>query len=47
MLTDWIVSRVKFIAPVVLLPGENEMVSLANGALRVLKGVEEARVFDV
>ncbi len=45
MLSGWIVDRVKFIAPVFLMPGENEMESLANGALRVLKGEEEARTY--
>ena len=37
-----ITGRVSFIAPVHLYPGENEMKSLAQGALRVLKGEEEA-----
>lgn len=32
-------------APVVVFPGENEMVSLAAGALRVLRGQEEARIY--
>ena len=45
MLTDWIVKRVSFIAPVEILAGENEMESLAFGALRVLKGEEEAREY--
>lgn len=46
MLTDWIVKRVKFIAPIAILPGENEMESLVGGTLRVLKGEETARVFE-
>ena len=33
------------IAPIMLLPGENEMLSLAQGALRVLRGEEQARKF--
>lgn len=45
MLTDWIVERVKFIAPVEILPGENEMESLSLGILRVLKGEETAREY--
>jgi len=45
MLTDWIVKRVKFIAPVEILAGENEMESLAFGALRVLRGEESARQY--
>ena len=43
--TDWIKERVSFIAPVVIYPGENEMDALANGALRVLRGEEEAMTF--
>ncbi len=42
MLTGWIEERVRFIAPVVILPGEDEMRSLALGALRVLRGEEKA-----
>jgi butyrate kinase len=44
-LSGWIADRVKFIAPVFLMPGENEMESLAHGALRVLKGEEEAQTY--
>ncbi|NLF44116.1 MAG: butyrate kinase [Bacteroidales bacterium] len=42
MITDMIVNRVSFIAPVVIYPGENEMESLTLGALRILRGEEEA-----
>jgi butyrate kinase len=35
--------RVAWIAPVVVLPGEDEMGALAEGALRVLSGEEAAR----
>ena len=45
MLTDWIIERVKFIAPVVIVPGENEMLSLAENALRYLKGEEEPKEY--
>lgn len=45
MLTNWIKERVNFISPVELIPGENEIESLALGALRVLKGEEKAREF--
>ena len=45
MLTDWIKERIKFIAEVILLPGEFEMEALANGVLRVLEGQEEARTY--
>ena len=36
---------VKKIAPIMILPGENEMLSLAQGALRVLRGEEQALKF--
>lgn len=45
MLTDWIIERVSFIAPVEILPGENEMESLSLGVLRVLRGEETAREY--
>ena len=44
MLTDDIIRRIDFIAPVKLYPGENEMESLAYGAYRILskeEGVSE------
>lgn len=37
--------KVEFIAPIELLPGEEEMLALAEGALRVLSGEEEAKVY--
>ena len=43
--TGLIAERIAFIAPVFILPGENEMESLALGALRVLRGEETARQF--
>ncbi|HHZ02154.1 MAG TPA: butyrate kinase [Tissierellia bacterium] len=46
MLTDWIVKRISFIAPVEIFPGENEMEALALGALRVLRGQEVARQYE-
>lgn len=44
-LTSAIKNRVKFIAPVEVLAGENELESLAYGALRVLKNEEVAREY--
>ncbi len=41
LMTDMIRERVEFIAPVEIMAGENEMESLALGALRVLKGQEK------
>jgi len=45
MMTSWIKKRVEFIAPVEIMPGENEMESLAYGILRVLRGEEKAREY--
>ncbi|WP_434576927.1 butyrate kinase [Thermoanaerobacterium thermosaccharolyticum] len=45
MMTSWIKKRVEFIAPVEIMPGENEMEALALGVLRVLRGEEEAREY--
>lgn len=45
MLTNWIKEYVNFIAPVYILKGENELESLAFGALRILKGEEEAILY--
>jgi butyrate kinase len=43
MLVAWIVERVEWIAPVMVYLGQNEMLAMAQGALRVLRGEEEAR----
>ena len=45
MLTDRVREYVGFIAPVVVMPGENEMEALAQGGLRLLSGEETARRF--
>lgn len=45
-LTDYITQHVSFIAPVEVVPGENEMEALAHGALRVLTGKETAHEFE-
>lgn len=45
MLLDWIQERVEWIAPVLIYPGEDEMLALAQGALRVLRGEEGVRVY--
>lgn len=44
--TDAIVDRVRFIAPIVIVPGEEELESLAAGALRVLRGEEEPHTYQ-
>ena len=45
VITSWIKKRVEFIATVEIIPGENEMESLALGTLRVLNGEEEAKEY--
>jgi len=42
VLLDWIRERVAWIAPLLVYPGEDEMLALAQGALRVLRGEESA-----
>jgi len=42
---SWIKERISFIAPVVVYPGEDEMLALAEGGLRVLKGEEVAKEY--
>lgn len=46
LLMDAIKERVSFIAPIYLNPGENEMEALALGALRYLRGEEEAKTYQ-
>lgn len=45
MLTGMIADRVKSIAPVHIMPGENELEALSLGALRILKGEENAHTY--
>lgn len=45
-ITEKITDRVKFIAPVITYPGEDEMIALAQGALRVLNGEEKALDYE-
>lgn len=45
MLTDRVTDYVGFIAPVVVMPGENEMEALALGGLRLLDGRETPHVY--
>jgi butyrate kinase len=44
-LVAWISQRIRFIAPVKVYPGENEMHALAQGALRVLSGTESVKQY--
>lgn len=41
LLTSWIKERTDFLAPVIIYPGEDEMSALAEGAMRVITGVEK------
>lgn len=45
-LTGWISEYIGFIAPVELVPGEDEMLALAQGALRVVEGKEVAKIYE-
>jgi butyrate kinase len=45
VLLKWIRERVGWIAPILVYAGENEMLALAQGALRVLRGEERALVY--
>ncbi len=45
ILTSWIKKRVAFIGQIKILPGENEIESLAMGGLRVLRGEEKLQRF--
>ncbi len=45
MFTSWIKERVEFIAKVIVYPGEDELIALAEGGLRVLRGEEQAKEY--
>lgn len=45
LLTDWIKEQVRFIAPVLIYPGEDELLALALGCLRVITGQEASREY--
>lgn len=44
-LTDKLTDYIKFIAPVEIYPGEDELKALAEGALRIVKGEEEYKAY--
>lgn len=46
ILTDMVIPRVRFIAPVTVMPGECEMEALAGGGLRILSGEEIAKHYN-
>jgi len=43
MLTNWLRERIEWIASVIIYPGQDEMLAMAQGALRVLRGEEDAK----
>ncbi len=45
LLVDFITERVSFLGPIYLSPGENEMETLRDSALRYLNGIEELAVY--
>jgi butyrate kinase len=45
VIVEGIRKRIEFIAPILAYPGEFEMEALVNGALRVLRGEEETKVY--
>jgi butyrate kinase len=45
MLMGWIRERVSWIGPILVFPGEDEMLALAQGALRVLRGEEAPKQY--
>lgn len=45
LFTKWIKERVSFISKVFVYPGEDELLALAQGAIRVLKGEEKAKEY--
>lgn len=45
MFTSWIRERVKFLAPVEIIPGEREMLALSRGGQRVLDGIEPLKQY--
>jgi butyrate kinase len=44
-ITDSLIKMISFIGPVYLYPGEDELLALAQGGLRVLKGEEKAKEY--
>lgn len=46
ILCERIERRIKFIAPILKYPGEDEMLALTEGAMRVLKNEEVAKIYE-
>lgn len=45
-ITDYLAGHCSFIAPILVYPGEDELLSLAQNTLRVLRGELEAKVYE-
>lgn len=45
LFTGWVKDSVSFISDVIIYPGEDEMIALAEGGLRVLRGEEEPKIY--
>lgn len=45
LLVEEVKEYVEFIAPIAVMPGENEMEALAYGGIRILEGKEEAQIY--
>jgi butyrate kinase len=45
MLLRWVKDRIDWIAPVMIYPGEDEMLAMVQGVLRVLQGEEQAKTY--
>ena len=46
LLMQWVTDRVGFIAPVEIVPGENELEALNEAYLRLRQGLETAKTYD-
>jgi butyrate kinase len=46
VITDNISRRIRFVAPVEIYPGEDEMLALAESGLAVLRGEREAKIYE-
>jgi butyrate kinase len=46
LITEEVIKRVSYLAPVKIIPGEMEMKALALGAYRVLMNTEKAKVYN-
>jgi butyrate kinase len=47
MLTDMVIGYLHNLVRVVIIPGENEMEALALGGLRILKGEEQPKTYQM